>query len=142
MADREVNLPYIIICYHIHWRRGQGSSGRFQPITIFSPVEKLDDEPFVEIRSPAISQHLPNVFLLAQIFLVFLTSGGRSNDHIRWVLTVVCGEHSSRNPSTVFLLIRGIFKQSLCVRRSTAVPEIGFPAISRSIIVVIMATIK
>lgn len=88
-----------------------------------------DGEPFVGIRSPVFSQHLPDVFLLgalpevmmgvpltarmakvlARIFSVFFTSGGWSNDHIRWVLAVVCGEHSSRNPSTVCLLMRGSF---------------------------------
>jgi hypothetical protein len=50
---------------------------------------------------------MPNVFAL--IYEVFLIIGFFSNDLSLCVLAVVCGEHSSRNPITVILLILGRF---------------------------------
>jgi hypothetical protein len=47
-----------------------------------------------------LTARMPEV--LARILVVFFTIGVRSNDHMRRVLAVVCGEHSSENPGTVF----------------------------------------
>ena len=80
-------------------------------------VIQHNDQPFPRVCLPERSRkvmvevpltaRMPEV--LARILVVFFTIGVRSNDHMRRVLAVVCGEHSSENPGTVFLLIRGSF---------------------------------
>ena len=42
-------------------------------------------------------------------FVVFLHMIGFRNDHIRTVLAVVCGDDSSKKPSTVSLPMSGTF---------------------------------
>ncbi len=65
--------------------------------------------------------------MLTPSFMVFFTSGVRANDHMRRVLAVVCGEHSSKKSSTAFLLIRwSFFESRFCIRRSAVIPRIGF----------------